>query len=243
MVLLALAGGFARRLEPRTLKFPKQLLPVGKKTFIDLYFESLNGIKNRLDKVVLATNQKYYPFFASWAKTSSWPVKVISNGVETKDKKLGAIGDFLFALEKEKITDDIFVCASDYILPDLEYNKFLDFFADRKASVTIGRIEFDKELLKAGSCLEFEPGGRVIRFKEKPAVPFSIYYGIPYYIVKKDDLSLIRQIPMNLRDNIGQLVSQLVVTSRVFAMEYTGGIIHITTEEDYQKLLKNPPKF
>jgi len=243
MVLLVLAGGFARRLEPRTLKFPKQLLPVGKKTFLDLFFESLGGIKNRLDKVVLATNQKYYPFFADWSKNSSWPVKVVTNGVQTKEKKLGAIGDFLYALEKEKITDDVFVCASDYILPELDFNKYLDFFADRDASVTIARVEFDKELLKAGSCLEFEPGGRVIRFKEKPAVPFSIYYGIPYYIVKKDDIPFVRQTPMHLRDNIGQLVSQLVALSRVFAMEYTGKIIHVTTEEDYQKLLRNPPKF
>jgi glucose-1-phosphate thymidylyltransferase len=238
MVLIILSAGFSTRLEPRTLKIPKQLLPVGEKVFLDLFLESIATLKNKFSRKIFVTNEKFYPLFSKRAKQNDWGFKIISDGVMSKDKRLGAVGDLLFAIGKEEISDDVFVVCPDYILENFDFAEFLKKFSADRCSYTIAKKENNQNILKSGSCLTLDKGGFISRFQEKPSKPFSKLYGVPYYAIKKSDIKFIKQIPAKEKDNAGEIVAELVQMSKIKAVQYLGSIIHLTNENDYQKITK-----
>jgi len=232
MTLVILAAGFATRLEPLTIDTPKHLLPLkGKKVLMDLFIETIAEILPGFNKIILVTNQGYYNKFLSWAKNSTvQKIKILSDGVNSKEERIGAIGDLLFAIDKGKINDDMLICAADYVLRNVDFKKYLKFSEGR--STTIVKEE-GIEALKSGSCLRLGKNFQVTKFAEKPIKPFSNLYGVPYYYLHKSDIRHIGLIPKNLHDNIGQLVAKLVDDSKIFAYRYSGDIIHLTCEKDY----------
>lgn len=238
MVLLILAAGFSTRLEPRTLNTPKHLLPIGDRFLIDYFFDSIAETKDIFSRIVLVTNKKYYEQFLKWSKTSGRQVEIISDGVPDKKKKIGAIGDLLFAVKKAKILEDTFVCAPDYILEDFDFKELLEAAKTKNKSFTIAKVENDLNEIKAGSCLLLDDEGKITRFEEKPEKPFSNLYGVPYYYITKSDLPLMEKISFELRDNSGQIVAKLVRDSKIYAFNYDGPVMHMTTEEDYREILK-----
>lgn len=236
MTLIILAAGFATRLEPRTLNIPKHLLPLKDgRVVIDLFVESISDVVADFRKIVLVTNQKYYTKFSSWAKSTPYEIEIISDKVDSKDKRIGAIGDLLFVIDKCKINDDMLICAADYILKSADFKKYINF--SKGKSTTIVKKEDDTKALKLGSCMQLGDNCQITRFVEKPADPFSNLFGVPYYYLVKSDFDHIRLIPKNLHDNIGQLVAKLVDDSKIFAYKYSGNIVHLTTEQDYLSLL------
>lgn len=100
----------------------------------------------------------------------------------SNDNRLGAIEDIKFALDNENIEDDILVMSDD--------NLFKLFY--RKVGhdcITVHELN-DKEELKRTRVVEIDENSKIISFKEKPkelkpnlAVP-------PFYIYRKDTLSL-----------------------------------------------------
>jgi len=239
MILIILAAGFSTRLEPRTLKVPKQLLPIGKKVFLDLFLESIATLKDNFSRKVLVTNEKFYPLFKKWANQNDWGFEIISDGVMSKDKRLGAVGDLLFAIEKGSINNDIFAVCPDYILENFNFDEFLEKFSTDQYSYTIAKKENDQNILKSGSCLMLDDKGFISKFQEKPSNPFSKLYGVPYYALKKSDIKFIKQIPDEKKDNAGEIVAELVRMSKIKAVQYFGSIVHLTNESDYQKIIRD----
>ena len=204
---------------------------------MDLLLDSLKSIKEEFGRMALITNERYYPHFKKWAATSPWDIEVYSDGVCSKEDKLGAVGDLNFVLNRAKIESDLFICTPDYVMEDFDFKNFIKFAKGSTCSVTIAKVE-PEELLKAGSCLKFNKCLQVTHFEEKPKRPFSHYYGVPYYFLKKEDLSIIRKIPKKLQDNSGQIVKTLVDKSEVACQIYDGSSIHLTSEKDYQILVR-----
>lgn len=236
MDLLILAAGFATRLEPRTLETPKQLLPLKEDyLLIDLFWDYLSKSAEPFERKIIVTNEKYYRKFVDWNKKRQHDFEIISDGVKDKSEKIGAVGDFLFAIDKGSIKNDVLTCASDYIMPNLSISGLIKLSEENKSSVTVTKEE-SLEDIKSGSCLLLNSENQVIKFEEKPQQPFSNLYGVPYYLIKNNDLKYIRQILKEDRDNSGQIIVKLVNSSRVFALKYEGDIIHMTTEADYQVL-------
>lgn len=242
MALLILAAGFATRLEPRTLTIPKQLLEIKKDYYLmDIFWKSISrycSIRQLAERTILVTNDKYFPEFQKWVKKRGLDIEILNDGVKSKEEKIGAVGDFLFGVDRAKITDDVFVCASDFILPEMDFDRFITMSKEYNASAIITVIENSEDQLKAGSCVKINQDHQVVRFQEKPKELFSNLYGVPYYIFKAQDIDIIRRIPKEERDNSGQMAAKLVKESKLYAVEYDGKVIHITTEEDYQELIK-----
>jgi len=205
---------------------------------MDLLLDSLKGVRKEFGRTVLITNEKYYPHFRKWAATSPWDIEVYSDGVRRKEDKLGAVGDLIYVLDRAKIKTDFFACTPDYVMENFDFKNFIRFAKVSSCSATIAKVEPDKGLIKAGSCLKFDKCSKVTHFEEKPKQPFSQYYGIPYYFIKRKDLETIRELPEKLRDNSGQLVKILVEKSQVACRVYEGLSIHLTTERDYQVLVR-----
>jgi len=239
MDLLILAAGFATRFETMGRAIPKHLLPISQdRVFLDLFFDSLGKAKGKFKKIGIVSNDVNFAKTKAWAKRTNSKIKVINNGVKSKAKKLGAVGDLLLGIEKLHLTDDVFICPNDHALSEFDFDGFIKLSQDKKASATVTRIEKDEDLLRAGSCLSLDSEGLVVRFSEKPKEVFSHNYGVPFYIIKKADIKKIQKMNPENRENIGEIVAYLVKNSKVYAVKYTGNTIHLTSEEDYIDFLK-----
>jgi len=239
MTLLLLAAGFATRLGDKFSGKPKHLLPAGERLMIDWVLQFLSPADKYFSKKVLIANEVSYPMFLDWRKNSgNLDIEILRNGVRKKEERLGAVGDFLLALKLGKIEDDILVCAADYALKDFDFVGWIKEFKKKKTSMIIAAPEEEVEVLRAGSCIEFDKSGQVTAFEEKPKKPFSKFYGAPYYLIKKEDTKIIKKIPRDLRDNMGQIVEKLLSDSQVFCQIHKGKILHLTSEKDLEELNK-----
>jgi glucose-1-phosphate thymidylyltransferase len=234
--LLFLSAGFATRLEPLTLNQPKHLLPVKDGLFVDRLIDQLQKVSSLFDKKVLITNDRYFKSFIDWQANTDFKVEILSDGVKQKENKIGAIGDLVEAISQADLKNDLLVIAMDFIFLDFDFKKLIDFVVAHHSSAIVVRKEDEIELLKAGSCVELSRDGQVINFEEKPAVPFSNLYGVPYYFIKKEDLSLIAQIDKNLWDNSGQLASKIASESVLYGYRYDGEYLHMTNIDDYNRI-------
>ena len=66
MTCIILAAGYATRMYPLTLNFPKPLLEVGGKKIIDWLIEDLE--EAGVERTVVVSNHKFISHFQSWAE-------------------------------------------------------------------------------------------------------------------------------------------------------------------------------
>lgn len=234
MDLVLLAAGFATRLEPLTLNQPKHLLPVRGGVFVDLLMNQLEKVDHKFSHKVIITNDKYFDKFSVFADKIDRGYEVINDGVKSKIKRIGAIGDLFSAVDQANLEGDLLILAMDYIFIKFDFDHLLKFINKKNASVTIARRESNINILKAGSCLDFTKDGKVTRFQEKPKTPFSSFFGVPYYFVKKGDLALVRNLPKNLWDNCGQIAKIISDKSSLYAYRCDEEYLHMTTLDDYK---------
>ncbi len=114
MKCILLCAGYATRLFPLTENFPKALLKVGEKAILDYIVAEVNNI-DQVDEIYLITNAKYTPHFEKWAeeKNNIKTIKVINDETYSNEDRLGAIGDIMYTLDKEKVDDDVLIIAGD----------------------------------------------------------------------------------------------------------------------------------
>ena len=113
MTCLILAAGYATRMYPLTLNYPKPLLEVGGKKIIDWLINDME--ESGIDRTVVISNHKFITQFEEWAKFRK-NVTVLDDGSEDNDHRLGAVKDIEFAIEKLNIDDDLIVLAGDNVL-------------------------------------------------------------------------------------------------------------------------------
>jgi glucose-1-phosphate thymidylyltransferase len=238
MTLLFLCAGFATRLEPRTLTYPKHLLPFGeKKKLIDFFMDSIKNIESQISRKILITNSKYFDQFSAWNEENGYGFELIDDGVKSKDEKLGAIGDLLFAIREGKIDDDIFIVSPDHVYFNYDFNDLISVANSHDSSSVIVDVGEEEELL-SGSCLTLTEDNRVVKFVEKPKEAFDKWHGGPTYILKKADIARIKAVPKEKYDNIGTVGETLSEAGRLYASIFSGELIHLTTEADYQEALQ-----
>lgn len=238
MTLLFLCAGFATRLEPRTLTYPKHLLPFGeKKKLIDFFMDSIKNIEDQISRKVLITNSKYFDQFKAWNDENNYGFELIDDGVKSKEEKLGAIGDLLFAIDNAKIEGDIFIVSPDHVYFNYDFNDLIN-VANKHEASSIIVDEGEKDQILSGSCLTLSEENQVVKFVEKPKVAFDRWHGGPTYILKREDVERIKAVPKDKYDNIGTVGETLSVAGRLYASIFSGELIHLTTEADYQEALK-----
>ena len=127
MKCVILAAGYATRLYPLTLNFPKALLRVGNKPIIGHIIDSLNLLEG-IEDIYVVCNQKFFENFLNWQKTtkSKINIEVINDGTSTNETRLGAIGDLDFVVKGKKILEDLLIVAGDNLF-DFDLGAFLKF--------------------------------------------------------------------------------------------------------------------
>lgn len=236
MTSIILAAGYATRMYPLTLNYPKPLLEVGGKKIIDWLIEDLE--KAGVERTVVVSNHKFISQFQAWAEGRE-NIIVLDDGSEDNDHRLGAVKDIEFAIEEANIDDDIVVLAGDNVL-NFSLSSFIDYGREKKTSCIMRHEEKDKNKLRKTGVIEINEDELVLGMEEKPKEPKSNWAVPPFYYYTKEDKDLIKEgIASGCgTDAPGSFVSWLVKTKPVHAYRMIGERFDVGSIEGYEKIKK-----
>lgn len=193
---IVIAAGYATRLYPLTEHFPKPLLKIGSHSILDRLLDDIDTI-DEVDEHIIITNHKFANQFKEWMEgrksenSSSKPIRIIDDGTETNETRLGAVRDLLLAIETCQVDDDIMVLAADNLL-NFKLQGFVDYFKEKGTSIIMCHHEPQLYRLQRTGVIAVDDDMRVLEMQEKPEKPVSNWAVPPFYIYKKEDLPLIR---------------------------------------------------
>ena len=98
MKCVILAAGFATRLYPLTLNFPKPLLRIGDRNILEWLLTDLAST-GAIDEYVVVSNEKFADQFEAWSSGRSERITVLNDGAESNETRLGAVRDVQFAID------------------------------------------------------------------------------------------------------------------------------------------------
>ena len=234
MRAIILAAGYATRMYPLTLNFPKPLLEVGGRPILDWLRDDIHSCG--IERISVVTNHRFYPMFLEWSRTKDG-ITVLDDGTESNETRLGALRDITFVLDEEHIDDDVLVLAGDNVL-DFSFKSFLDYEKRKNTSCVMRHFQGDIERLRRTGVCTIDENDRILTMEEKPSQPQSNWAVPPFYIYKKEDLSLLRKAIADgiSTDAPGSFVSYLSSHSTVHAFLMNGNRYDVGTIEGYEKL-------
>lgn len=234
MKCLILAAGYATRLYPLTENFPKPLLEVKNKTILDWLIDDIDSL-GIIDEYVVISNHKFAGFFVEWANKKEQNITVVDDETSTNEKRLGAVRDIQFAIEKLELDDDMLVIAGDNLL-DFSLTEFIKYAVSKNASCIMRYYEstFEK-LLKCG-VVEVDDDDKVLLMTEKSPAPKTNWCCPPFYFYTKNDARLVKKgIEAGCGvDAPGSFIAWLSTVTSVYAMEMPGKRYDIGNLESYE---------
>lgn len=245
MKALILAAGYGTRLYPLTKDRPKSLLPVGGRPLLDHLAENLDRVAG-LQEILVAVNARFEDDLRGWAdrvrESLGTPLAVISNGTETPEERLGAVGDVARVIDREDPADDLLVAAGDNLF-EFEIAEMGRAAEDRpsaSAVVAVERRASTAGLERSGVALVDEDG-RVRRFVEKPDRPPGRTAAAPLHLYRRDALPLFEEFVDSggETDAPGHFLEWLVPRREVWAWTMTGPRHDIGTPEAYRETRKH----
>lgn len=236
MTGIILAAGYATRMYPLTLNFPKPLLEVGGKKIIDHLLE--DGERSGVERFVVVSNHKFISFFREWAEGKD-NVMVLDDGSEDNEHRVGAVKDIEFAIEKAGINDDTLILAGDNVL-DFSLSSFIEYGKAKGTSCIMRHRESDKARLRKTGVVTIDQSDLVLSMEEKPKEPKSEWAVPPFYYYVKEDLPLIKEGIENGcgTDAPGSFVSYLAERRPVHAFLMPGKRFDVGSIEGYEKIRK-----
>ncbi|MGN1189139.1 MAG: nucleotidyltransferase family protein, partial [Candidatus Ornithospirochaeta sp.] len=233
---IILAAGYATRMYPLTLNFPKPLLEVGEKKIIDHLLDDL--VQSGVERTVVVSNHKFIDQFTSWADTRE-NVIVLDDGSVDNDHRLGAVKDIEFAIEEANIEDDIVVLAGDNVL-NFSLSSFIKYGKEKKTTCIMRHEQRDINKLRKTGVIVIDDNDLVLEMEEKPQEPKSIWAVPPFYYYTKEDIKLVKEgIESGCgTDAPGSFISWLVKKKPVHAFLMPGERFDVGSIEGYEKIKK-----
>ena len=236
MTGIILAAGYATRMYPLTLNFPKPLLEVGGKKIIDHLLE--DGERSGIERFIVVSNHKFISLFREWAEGKD-DVMVLDDGSVDNEHRIGAVKDIEFAIEKAGINDDTLILAGDNVL-DFSLSSFIEYGKKKGTSCIMRHRETDKARLRKTGVVTIDQSDLVLSMEEKPKEPKSEWAVPPFYYYVKEDLPLIKEGIENGcgTDAPGSFVSYLAERRPVHAFLMPGKRFDVGSIEGYEKIRK-----
>lgn len=213
------------------------MLKVGSKSILERMFDDIDNIDD-IDEHIIVTNHKFAHCFEEWKKEMNYkkPIRIVDDGTESNETRLGAVRDLLLAIETFHVDDDMMVLAADNIL-DFSFQGFVDFFKKKGSSVIMCHHEPELKKLQRTGVIAVDDSWRVLEMQEKPQEPVSHWAVPPFYIYKRSDLPLIKDC-MNHGcgfDAPGNLAHYLVDKTTVHAWQMPGSRFDIGSMDSYEE--------
>lgn len=234
MTCVVLAAGYATRMYPLTLNFPKPLLEIGGKRIIDWLLDDMES--SGVDRTVVISNHKFIDQFSSWAKTRKNTI-VIDDGSIDNDHRLGAVKDIEFAIESLNLDDDLIILAGDNVL-DFSFKKFIEYGKAKGTTCIMRHYQPSIEKLRKTGVVVVDENDRVLSMEEKPQSPKSNWAVPPFYFYTREDSKMIKEgIAAGCgTDAPGSFISWLVTKRPVHAYEMPGHRYDVGSIEGYEKI-------
>jgi NDP-sugar pyrophosphorylase family protein len=175
MLAVILAGGFGKRLAPLTSEVPKPLLLVGGRPILVRQIEWLRGFG--VADVVLAVGYLKHKIFETLGDGRRIGVRIFYS---VEEEPLGTGGAVKNA--EPFITDDVFVVLNGDVLTNLDLNKLVEALGDADGAIAL------VPLRSPYGIVEFDAGGYVTHFREKPILE-GFYINAGVYALKRRVLS------------------------------------------------------
>lgn len=240
MKALILAAGYGTRMYPLTKVCPKSLLEIsGAKASIDYLVEKCDLLKD-VNQIIVVTNDKFFSLFSNWSKKNrlNKSLKIINDGTKNPAQRLGAVGDMMFVIEKEKINDDLLVLAGDNLF-DENLEDFVYFCFSHRPHPCLGIHDLKrKEWIKRYGTLMLDDKNRIVEFHEKSNKPLSTQVAMCLYFFPKEKLDLFREYIKFHKDKIdlaGFYIDWLCKKEEVFGFEFKGKWFDIGEEDSYKE--------
>lgn len=224
MKALILAAGYGTRLAAVAKDTPKPLLDVAGRPLIDWSLKRLKSVKG-LTEIVVVSNNKFYGKFVEWAKThTEIPVRIVNDGTNSPEERLGSVGDIDFVWAREKELDDWLILGGDNIF-DQDFNVFMDFAKSKSPAVTIGLYDTHDiaGASKFGVCA-VDANDRITSFEEKPEKPKTSLISMLLYYFPKEAVGYIEEYrkQSNALDAAGSYTKWLSEKKNVYGFQFDG---------------------
>lgn len=235
MQALVLAAGWATRLGSITGGGPKHLLPIGSRTVIDFVLDRLGAVP-QVDRVTVITHEVFFRHFMEWAaeRQGSPPVTVMSDGTNSLDTRLGAVGDMAYFIRKSGIDDDLLAVAGDNLF---DFN-LAPLAQAAHRDLVVGLYDVGSlDLATRYGVVEIDDEGVVTSFVEKPECPRSTLASAAIYGIPRARLGAVQAF-MDAGgdpDKSGDLIAWLYTRERVLGQVFSGRWIDIGSPDEYTR--------
>jgi glucose-1-phosphate thymidylyltransferase len=246
MKALILAAGYGTRLASVIKDTPKPLIPVHNRPLIDYVVDKLQDIKF-LSEIVVVSNNKFTPHFQKWAAAlgGRLPIRVVNDGTNTPEERLGSVGDISFVWQKESSLDDWLIIGGDNLF-DGDLSLFMDFAVSKGPAVSIGVYDIkDIQAATKFGVLAIDSNQKVISFQEKPEIPASSLITMCLYYFPKQTLAYLGEYLSESKavDAAGSYIKWLSEKKNVYGFQFSGKWYDIgsieSLEEARAHFLKN----
>lgn len=237
MKCILLCAGYSTRLYPLTLDQPKPLLPIAGKPMVEHILEKIEKVGN-IDEVLIVSNNKFFDNFRNWKRKFSFskPIKILNDGSNSNDDRLGAIGDINYALKQENIDEEVFVVAGDNLFK-FDLRELFSLFREKKSSV-IALYDIKDRSLAAGKygVVELSDDCKILDIEEKPDEPRSTIVSTACYIFSEE---VVRELKNKLSeeniDNIGDFVKHVAKDYALYGKIFDEDWIDIGSPTELKK--------
>jgi glucose-1-phosphate thymidylyltransferase len=225
MKALILAAGYGTRLASVIKDTPKPLIPVGQRPLVDYVVDKLQDIKS-LSEIVVVSNNKFTPHFQRWAAASrkGVAIRVVNDGTNTPEERLGSVGDIGYVWKKEAVLDDWLIIGGDNLF-DQDLSVFMDFSISKAPAMTIGIFDI-KDIAAATKfgVLGLDKNRKVASFQEKPEKPVSSLIAMCVYYFPKQTLSYLGEYLSESKavDAAGSYIKWLSEKKNVYGFQFSG---------------------
>jgi glucose-1-phosphate thymidylyltransferase len=237
MKVLILAAGYGTRLAAIAKDTPKPLLPINGKPMINFIIDEISQISG-ISEYVVVTNNKFFGHFQKWQAQQgalASKIRIINDGTNSNDDRLGSVGDMNFVWEREKTADDWLVVGGDNLF-DFDLSAYMKLARAKSPAVTVGIYDIKDiaEGPKFGIVL-LDKNGKIVSFEEKPTQPKSTLVVMCFYHFPKETVGFIRQYlkESSSADAAGGYIKWLSENKEVYGFQFEGTWYDIGSVESY----------
>lgn len=241
MKVLILAAGYGTRLASVAKDTPKPLIPINGRPLIDHILFALKGL-HELTEVVVVSNNKFYSQFSAWAQThTDVNLRILNDGTNVPEERLGSVGTINFAWGKEEVLSDWLVIGGDNLF-DQNLKDFMGFAQAKSPAVTIGAYDIhDKQAANKFGVISLNNDAKVVSFEEKPVNPRSSLITMCLYYFPKSSIGYMKEYVALSKalDAAGSYIKWLAENKDVYGFKFTGKWYDIGSVEALQEAQKN----
>lgn len=226
-----LVGGLGTRLQPLTKNFPKPLLPILNKPFLEYFL--LNLQKEKISHCILCVGYEYKKFIHLIEQVKQNKNLKLKFTISLEKYPLGTGGAVKNA-EKHISCENFFVLNGDLVF-DFSLNNLFKFHQNKKAKITISLIQVE-DITNYG-LVKIYKSNKINSFIEKPSgkEPVNNLINAGVYVFNKKVLSL---IPANKNYSLerGLFPDLIRDKDKIFGKEVKGYWLDIGTAKKFFKL-------